>query len=69
MDTLVSNKALPQEIRHEGIKLLVETLIKRAKELKLKGIIAFTSDAGTLERAEAIGFRVDAQTVITLPLI
>ncbi len=68
LDTLVSNAQFGSQIRHEGIKKVVDSLIDEAKVLKLAGIIAFTADVGTLSRAEAIGFHVVKQSIIALRL-
>lgn len=66
IDTLTSNKQFGSIVRHEGIKLIVDTLVNDAKDLKLKGIIAFTKDAGIIKRAEDIGFHVVEQSLIAL---
>lgn len=58
IDTLVSNGHFGSRIRHEGVKIVVDSLINEAKRLKLSGIIALTKDTGTLTRAEDIGFHV-----------
>lgn len=68
LDTLCSNAYCGSLLRHEGIKLVVDSLIEDAKRLKLKGIVAFTKDVGTLERAKTLGFHVIPQTMIALPL-
>ncbi len=56
LDGLTSNPYFGSKIRHEGITGVVNRLIDDAKDLKLKGIIAFTSDYSILVRAEDIGF-------------
>lgn len=68
LDCLTSNKHFGSIIRHQGIKLIVDTLINEAKALKLDGIIATTSDQGILKRAKELGFKVIPQTVIALKL-
>lgn len=68
LDGLVSNAYFGSMIRHDGIKLVVETLLKEAKTLKLKGIIATTDDEGVLKRAIGLGFHIVPQTVIALKL-
>lgn len=68
IDTLVSNGYFGAQIRHQGIKLVVDTLIEEAKRLKLKGIVSLTADTGILKRAESLGFRIIDQKVITLEL-
>ncbi len=68
IDTLTSNKLFGSQVRHEGIRLVVDSLIADAKNLKLKGIIAFTNDDGILDRAETIGFKCLTHSVISLCL-
>lgn len=68
IDTLVSNKELSSQTRHDGISAVVDHLIKYAIVLKLKGILAFTADDGILKRANVLGFKVVAETIISLPL-
>jgi hypothetical protein len=68
IDSLVSNADAPAEMRNKGINLVVDSLINKAKELKLKGIISFTSDKSVVLRAVDIGFHVSNQVVIVLPL-
>lgn len=68
IDTLVSNKQMPAEMRHIALAGIVDALINEAKHLKLKGIISFTSDESVLLRAVATGFQVSSQAVIVLPL-
>ncbi len=69
LDTLTSNKTFGSIIRHEGIKLVTDQLLQDAKDLRLKGIIAFSTDSGILDRACKIGFTPHKHSVITLKLI
>ncbi len=68
IDGLTSNAFFGSKIRHEGIKLVVDELIKDAKSLKLYGILAFTADKGILSRAADLGFQTVEQTLIALRL-
>jgi hypothetical protein len=68
IDSLVSNADLPSEMRHKGISMVVDELIKTSKLLKLKGIMALTVDKSVIMRAEAIGFQVRSHTILSLPL-
>ena len=63
LDTLTSNKFFGSQIRHEGIKKVVDALIEDAKDLKLHGIVAFTTDDGVLKRAVDKGFTVLPHTL------
>jgi hypothetical protein len=69
IDTLCSNKFYGSIIRHEGIKVVVESLLDEAKRLKLKGILALTKDNGVFKRATEIGFKPVNEAVISLSLI
>lgn len=69
IDTLVSNGHFGSKIRHEGIKLVVDSLIEEAKRLKLEGIVAHTKDRGIIERAHSIGFHDVSESIIALPLL
>lgn len=68
LDGLTSNPYFGSKIRHLGITKVVNALIEDAKDLKLKGIIAFSADKGILVRAEAIGFRTVNASIIALRL-
>jgi len=68
IDTLTSNAHFGSQIRHEGIKKVVDALILEAKSLKLSGILALTADQGILDRAKALGFHDIFQSVIGLKL-
>lgn len=68
MDGLTSNPFFGGMIRHDGIRLVVDALIRDAKELKLQGIIAFTKDQGVLTRAKSIGFHSPQEQLIALKL-
>ncbi len=58
IDGLTSNPYFGSIIRHHGIAKVLESLINDAKELKLKGIIAFTSDGTVVKRAIDMGFNI-----------
>lgn len=68
LDGLTSNAYFGSQIRHLGVKLVVDTLLQEAKDLKLHGIIAFTKDKGVLDRAATLGFKVVEQTLIAIKL-
>lgn len=68
LDTLASSALYGSKIRHEAIKLVVDTLLEDAKRLKLKGIISHTADTGILSRAQSIGFHIVNQTIIAKSL-
>lgn len=53
IDGFITDPAQPGVIRDKALDLLTKRLIKRAKGRK---ILAFTSDAGILERAKKHGF-------------
>jgi hypothetical protein len=68
LDTLVSEKQASSQMRHEGISMVVNALIEEAKRLKMKGIIAFTTDLSVIARARTLGFNTMPETVISLAL-
>jgi hypothetical protein len=68
IDTLVSNAHFGSIIRHQGIQLVVSSLIQDAKALQLEGILATTSDTGVLSRAKELGFVEVDQKLIALKL-
>lgn len=68
IDTLVSNGQFGSIIRHEGIKLVVDNLLADAKRLKLDGILSYTKDSGVLARAQSLGFKLQSDVLISLPL-
>lgn len=69
IDTLVTNRDLPSDMRHEGLTKLVDKLIFHAKHMQLKGLICMTKDEGILSRAQSLGFKVIDQKVIGLSLL
>lgn len=68
LDGLTSNPYLGSIVRHKGIELVVDHLISAARQLKLNGVIGFTSDKGVLKRAEGLGFTTVDQSLIALRL-
>ncbi len=68
IDGLTSNPYFGSKIRHIGISKVVSQLIEDAKDLKLNGLIGFTSDLGVIARAEDLGFHKVKQTIIALRL-
>lgn len=56
LEGLASNPYFGSIIRHKALDAIFKTLINEGKEMKLKGIIGFTSDYSVLVRAEDIGF-------------
>jgi hypothetical protein len=66
IDTLVTNPNLVGDVRNEGLTLLVDTLIKTAKDMELKGIYSMTTDSSIIDRAMKLGFFVSNHVVIVL---
>lgn len=66
IDGLTSNPYFGSILRHVGINKVLDSLILDAKQLKLKGIVAFTSDETVLKRAEAIGFHKVEHSIVSL---
>lgn len=63
-DGLCTNPDAPGDMRSYAIDLLVEKVIKEAKHLGYKGILAFTVDYSTLMRSQKFGFRVQPHVFI-----
>jgi hypothetical protein len=68
IDALISNPESNPTLRNQAIDLVVTQLITKAKELKLSGLISFSSDENTLIRSEKFGFKIQAQQLIALKL-
>jgi hypothetical protein len=68
IDTLCSNKFLGSILRHQGLTIVVNSLIDDAKQLKLEGIVCHTKSDDVLKRAELLGFKVIEEKVIALGL-
>jgi hypothetical protein len=66
IDCLVSNPYYGSIIRHQAISGVVDRLITDAKEMKLKGILAFTKDGSVLKRASELNFQVVNQIIMAL---
>lgn len=68
IDTLVTNADLDSSTRHDGISKIVETIIHKSKELRIKGLICSTKDPGIIKRAKSIGFHETGEITIGLSL-
>lgn len=68
LDGLITNTLSQSALRHEAIDLVVTACIEKAKELKIKQILAFSIDEGTLKRSEKHRFVKLPHTVIALTL-
>lgn len=64
LDSLITNPLAPSIHRHHCIDFLVEHLIKIAKMIGIKQIVAFSVDESTLERSKKHGFYQSGYTVI-----
>jgi hypothetical protein len=68
IDTLCTNKYMGAIIRNQAINMIVSTLIDEAKRMKLKGIVAHSSNQSVLNRAKELGFHTIEEKIIALPL-
>ncbi len=68
MDTFISNPYFGSKVRHEALNKIIDALIDDAKQLELKGILAFTKDQGIFKRATERGFTVIEQALLSLRL-
>ncbi len=69
LDTLTSNKHFGSIIRHQGIQLVTDALIQDAIDLRLHGLMAFSSDQGVLKRSVDKGWTEIKQTIMAVNLI
>lgn len=67
-DGLCSNPGIDKARRHLALDFLVQEIVLIAKEFKMRSIFAWTSDAGTLVRAERHYFQKLDHRMITLDL-
>ena len=67
-DGLVTNPDAPSDLRHSAIDLLSAQTIELAKELKLKGLIAHSTDENTLTRSAKHGFIKSDAVLVVLDL-
>lgn len=67
-DGFTSNPYFGSQIRNKAINEVIERLMIEAKDLKLKGIYAFTVDKSILERAIKLGFKLTSYALISLSL-
>ena len=67
-DGLISDPSQSAESRNEAQDLAISKMLEVAKELKLKGIIAWASEENTIMRAERHGFQQLPHSVMVLDL-
>lgn len=68
IDSMVTDPRVDAEVRDCSNDLVVEKLLKEAKRLNYKKIIAFSTDKMTLTRANAFQFNVLPHSVIATDL-
>ncbi len=68
LDGLCTNPESPGSERHEAIDLIVDTLLKAAKEIGLKSVIAWSKDNSTIMRSEKHGFAQLPHTYLSVRL-
>lgn len=56
IDTVVTNPHFGSQMRHQALEIIVKKLLEEAKDLRLRGLIGSTNDAGVLKRAKDLGF-------------
>lgn len=64
IDGLTSNPYIGGILRHNALSQILNRLTDDAKELELKGLIAFCLDPSMIKRAESIGFKIINQTTL-----
>lgn len=68
IDSVITYPFAEAKLRHTAINMIVTALIAYAKENGIESLIAFSTDAHTLERAKRFGFRHLPHTVMSLKL-
>lgn len=68
LDGLIANPKTFGKARYRAIDLVVQALSKKAKELKLKQLLAYSVDKATIKRSVRHGFKKLQHTVIALNL-
>lgn len=63
-DGLITNPRGSSLDRHIAIEAVVKRIIKEAKDLGIPGILAYSLDTGTIERAISHGFKIMPHTLI-----
>lgn len=67
-DGLITDPAAASELRDNALDAVVSALTKKAKELGLKALVAWTDDENTKLRAQRHGFQQLPHAVIVLDL-
>lgn len=68
IDSLVTNPLADGHDRHEGIDLVITSLIVLAQEKGIEDLIAYSVDVSTLKRSKAHGFSMLPHVLIGLNL-
>jgi len=68
IDGFCSDPKMPGSLRHEALDLITSKLIRDAKELKLKGLLAITVDKSIIKRSIRHNFKKSDQVVMSLLL-
>lgn len=65
---LITNPNCSSELRQQALAKLIPSILKKAEELKLNKILAFTHDKSVIFRAEECGFKTHPDNLIVLDL-
>lgn len=68
LDGLCSNPMASAVTRNDAINAVVAALIARAKELKLRGLVALCKDSNTISRGQRFGFTIRDDKMVVLNL-
>ena len=68
MDSFVTNPIEHHKTRNDALNSIVTALLEKAKQLKLKSLLAYSTDYFTLERAKKYGFEEAPHSVMALDL-
>lgn len=68
IDSMITNPDMHPAVRNEALDIVTSGLIQLARDFGMKKIMANSTDAHTLERAERFGFKRVPQVLIVLTL-
>lgn len=68
LDGVSSNPTATSAQRHQGIDLVFQAVVNKAKEMGLPHLIGMSRDAGTIERSHKYGFKKSLLAVMVVDL-
>ena len=68
IDSMITNPECSPEVRNKALNILTKRLVIAAEDLKVRKLLAYTTDKNTLERALSHGFVQLDHAVVALDL-